>query len=67
MTMLADPEESKRPLAAPSLVVYLEETFPDRAPDLYLDEKEVWYRAGQVSVVRKLKADIRAATDPDKD
>lgn len=58
-------QEPKRPLAAPSLLEYLDRTFPDRAPDLYLDEKEVWYRAGQVSVVRKLKADIKAATDPD--
>ena len=63
---MTEEQEPQRPLAAPSLVVYLEQTFPDRAPDLYLPEKEVWYRAGQVSVVRKLKADIKAATDPDQ-
>lgn len=60
-------KDPQRPLAAPSLVVYLEQTFPDRAPDLHLSEKDVWYRAGQVSVVRKLKADIKAAQDPEQE
>ena len=37
------------------LLVALMEKFPDQAPDINLSEKEVWYRSGQVSVVRWLK------------
>ena len=37
------------------LLVALMETFPDQAPDINLSEKEVWYRSGQVSVVRWLQ------------
>ena len=37
------------------LVAALTEKFPDKAPDLNLSEKEVWYRSGQVSVVRWLQ------------
>ena len=32
--------------------------FPDQAPDMDLSEKEVWFRAGQVSVVRWLAAKL---------
>jgi len=38
-----------------NLVAALTEKFPDKAPDLNLSEKEVWYRSGQVSVVRWLQ------------
>lgn len=44
------------------LVAELAQQFPDRAPSLDLSEKEVWFRAGQVSVVRwleRLAADQR--------
>ncbi len=34
---------------------YLEQLYPDKAPDLNTDEKTVWFNAGQVSVVRHLK------------
>jgi hypothetical protein len=37
------------------LVEELAKKFPDQAPDLDLSEKEVWFRAGQVSVVRFLQ------------
>jgi len=30
--------------------------FPDRAPDLSWNDREVWFKAGQVSVVRYLAA-----------
>jgi hypothetical protein len=36
------------------LVMALAQQFPDVAPDLQWDEKEVWFRAGQASVVRFL-------------
>lgn len=33
----------------------LKRLYPDQSPNLELEMKEVWYRAGQVSVVRKLE------------
>ena len=33
----------------------LKRLYPDQSPNLEWDIKEVWYRAGQVSVVRKLE------------
>tara|TARA_R100001594_G_scaffold29555_1_gene55024 strand:- start:2435 stop:2626 length:192 start_codon:yes stop_codon:yes gene_type:complete len=36
------------------LLVALSEKFPDKAPDITLSEKDVWYRSGQVAVVRWL-------------
>lgn len=37
------------------LIAYLEEIYPDKAPDLSMEEKSIWFAAGQVSVVRHLK------------
>jgi hypothetical protein len=36
------------------LVAVLATKFPDQAPDLDCPDREVWFRAGQVSVVRWL-------------
>jgi hypothetical protein len=36
------------------LVAALAAQFPDQAPDLDQTEKEVWFKAGQVSVLRWL-------------
>jgi len=33
----------------------LDEQFPDKFPDHNLSEKEISYRAGQLSIIRKLK------------
>jgi hypothetical protein len=44
------------------LVAELAKKFPDQAPSLDLSDKEVWFRAGQVSVVRYLK---KVATEQD--
>lgn len=33
----------------------LAEQFPDKSPDLTQEEKEVWFKAGQASVVRWLR------------
>ena len=38
-----------------ALVNYLEEVFPDRCPDFDTTEREVCFKAGQVSVVRMLR------------
>jgi len=37
------------------IVDYLEEVYPDRAPDISMEEKLIWFTAGQVAVVRHLK------------
>ena len=37
------------------LLEELDELFPDQFPDYQLNEKEISFRAGQVSVVRFLK------------
>ena len=33
----------------------LDEQFPDKFPDHTLSEKEIYYRAGQLSIIRLLK------------
>ena len=37
-----------------NLVAEMAIKFPDQAPSLEMEEKEVWFRAGQASVVRRL-------------
>ena len=44
------------PLLSQHLIAALQGQFPERAAELDWSEKEVWYRAGQVSVVRWLAA-----------
>ncbi len=38
------------------LVTALATQFPDQCPELDLAEKEVWFKAGQASVVRWLRS-----------
>jgi hypothetical protein len=37
------------------LINYLEKQFPDKSPDLNDNERKVWFKAGQSSVVSHLK------------
>ena len=37
------------------IIKYLEEVYPDKAPDISMEEKLIWFSAGQVAVVRHLK------------
>jgi hypothetical protein len=37
------------------IIGYLKRKFPDKSPDLTDNEKEIWFKAGQVSVVRHLE------------
>jgi hypothetical protein len=46
------------PLLTDQLVAALAAQFPERAADLDWSEKEVWFRAGQVSVVRWLASKL---------
>jgi hypothetical protein len=43
------------PFIDPEIIKYLEELYPDKAPDLSMEEKLIWFSAGQVSVVRHLR------------
>ena len=38
-----------------SLIDYLEKNFPNKSPDLKDSERQIWYKAGQASVVSHLK------------
>lgn len=46
------------PRLSEQLIAALATQFPERAADLDWNEKEVWFRAGQVSVVRWLAAKL---------
>lgn len=37
------------------LIEYLETLYPDQAPSLKDDDRKIWFRAGQVDVIRSLK------------
>lgn len=43
----------------PDIVKYLDEMYPDKAPDLSMDQKAVWFYAGQISVIRHLKEQLK--------
>lgn len=38
-----------------TLIKFLEEIYPDQCPAIDLSDREIWFRAGAVSVVRLLK------------
>jgi len=42
-----------------SIIKYLDELYPDKAPDITMEEKQIWFNAGQVAVVRHLKDQYR--------
>lgn len=48
-------EEELMPLISESLLKRLEGLFPDKCPDLTNSEKDVWFKSGQVSVIRFLR------------
>lgn len=37
------------------LIEYLETLYPDQVPSLKDDDRKIWFRAGQVDVIRSLK------------
>ena len=41
----------KLPVITDELIFALDQIFPNRHPDLSLSDREIWYRAGQRSVV----------------
>ena len=60
-------QDPQKPLASQALIDYLDGIFADECPDLALTDRQVWYNAGAASVVRKLKADVKAATTKEEE
>ena len=47
------------PTITEHIIKYLEEVYPDKAPDISMEEKLIWFTAGQVAVVRHLKEQFK--------
>jgi hypothetical protein len=43
------------PSVSPELIEYLEKLYPDHSPSLKTPDREIWFKAGQVDVVRHLR------------
>jgi len=43
------------PHISEDIIKYLDEVYPDKSPDISMEEKLIWFTAGQVAVVRHLK------------
>ena len=52
---MADTITERFPIITDELIKALDVLFPDKAPDLSMTENEIWFKAGSVSVVRRLK------------
>lgn len=45
----------KFPIVSDELIKALDALCPDKAPDLSMSEKEIWFKAGSVNIIRVLK------------
>jgi hypothetical protein len=52
-------EQQRLPNLSEALVAALAVQFPDQSADLSWPEKEIWFKAGQVSVVRWLTSRLQ--------
>jgi hypothetical protein len=50
------PKNPKKPHVSRELLVWLQDIFPDKAPNREDSDREVWIKRGHVEVVRKLTA-----------
>ena len=48
-------EDELMPLISEAMINRLEQLYPDKYPDLTNTEKDVWFKSGQVSVIRFLR------------
>ena len=48
-------EDELMPLISEAMINRLEQLYPDKCPDLTNSEKDVWFKSGQVSVIRFLR------------
>lgn len=44
----------KKPIISKEVIEYLDELFPDKCPNIEDNEKQVWFKSGQRSVVNHL-------------
>lgn len=49
------PTDETFPQVTKALIRKLEEIFPDRCPEIAQSDREIWWKAGQVSLVRYLR------------
>lgn len=56
MSIPPPPRPAKHPPVPLDLLEYLERLYPDRAPDPLDSERQIWMKAGQADLVRKLRA-----------
>lgn len=54
----SSPMDSKFPAVSKSLLEHLDALFPDECPKLDWEERLIWYRVGQRSVVALLHAEF---------
>lgn len=57
--MIDDPTTLLSTAQLKRLINRLEQRYPDIYPDPMLDPRELAYRAGQVSVIRQLKEELK--------
>jgi len=51
------PTDETFPHLSKTLVTRLEAIFPDSCPTLGMKDREIWYRCGQVDIVRYLRCE----------
>ena len=56
--MIVD-QEDRFPLVTKVLLDELDQRFPDKCPEMSFTDREIWFYAGQRSVVRLLKEKFR--------
>jgi len=52
---MKEPQDITLPISAEETIKLLDETFPEKCADLSMETKEIWFKAGQRSVVNWLK------------
>jgi hypothetical protein len=55
--------DSPPPIVDPKVVDWLERAFPNCVPSLNLSDREVWFKAGQVSVVSHLRELVKRQSE----
>jgi hypothetical protein len=51
--------ESKLPPLDPALIEALDRMYPERCPDPSWNDREIWMRAGERRLVRRLQEELR--------
>ena len=54
---------ANKPLLTEELIAYLEDLFPDRCADINDNERTIFYKSGQRSVVNHLREELKKQTE----